>query len=111
MTTGRAFGAGQGLLGAFLLVRPHPISRKIAGGQSTAPTWLVRLLGARLLGQGCWLLVRDSDASLAVGCIIEALHASTMVTAAIVAPRYRRSALTATALATTLVVAGMAARR
>lgn len=110
MNTRRSFGATQGLIGIFLIMRPHRVSRKISRGQSAVPTWLVRLLGARLSCQGCWLMASDSDESLVLGCIVEAVHGSTMVTAAIVAPRYRRSALAAAALAAALLVAGMTSR-
>jgi hypothetical protein len=110
MNPRRTFGATQGLIGVFLVMRPQGVSRKISRGQSTVPTWLARLLGARLLGQGCWLMATDSDESLVIGYIVEAVHGSTMVTAAIVAPRYRRSALAAAGLAAALFVAGIASR-
>jgi hypothetical protein len=63
------------------------------------PRWLIRLFGARLVGQGCLLLLRPTDEVIGLGSAVDALHGTSMLVAAIVKPEYRRSALIAGALA------------
>ena len=80
-----------------------------SGGKGTTPpNWLVRVLGARLLGQGCLLTVRPSDDFVALGTVLDAVHGSTMLAAAFAFPRYRRSAIAAAAVAAISIGVSMA---
>lgn len=99
MNAKRAFGIGQGACGIGLIVFPNTIAVTAAGREQPAPSWLVRVLGVRLLGQGCLLTVRPSDDVIALGIVVDAVHGSTMLAAAFTVRRYRRSAMAAAAVA------------
>jgi hypothetical protein len=106
----RAFGVGQGALGVALLSCPSVIATWTAKGTSAPPTWLVRVLGARLLGQGCWLTAHPSNDVLALGRFVDTIHGSTMLIAAAAKPSYRRSAVSAAGAASVSIVISLAVR-
>jgi hypothetical protein len=94
-----------------MLVAPHLVSTAVAGPEPPAPSWLVRMLGGRLIGQGGLLLVRPTPGVLAVGRAIDILHGSSMLFAATARPAYRRSALTSGAVAAGSVLVSVAVRK
>ncbi len=106
----RTFGAAQAVVAASLLVAPRTVAGTAAGQGRPVPSWMVRLLGARLLCQGCLLVRRPTDTVTSVGTGVEALHGATMLCVAGLYPRDRSTALSAAALASGLVLIGLAAR-
>jgi hypothetical protein len=110
MTLRRSFGFLQALVAAFLLAAPRAVASAVAGSGRSAPSWVVRLLGARLLCQGCLLVRRPTDTVTSIGTGVEALHGATMLCVAGLDPRDRSTALAAAALATGLVLIGLGAR-
>lgn len=110
MNARRIFGISEVAFGAILLAFPSTVAVKAAGREPPAPNWLVRVLGARLVGQGSWLVARTSDDVLAWGALVDAVHGSTMIVAAATQRSYRRSALSAAAVAAVSVAIGMAIR-
>ena len=111
MNAKRAFGIGQGALGTILVAFPKTVSVRTAGRESPPPTWLVRVLGARLLGQGCWLTLHPSNEVLAWGTVIDAVHGSTMLVAAFAERTHRRSALSAAGVAAASIAISTAISR
>ena len=111
MNAKRTFGIGQGVSGVILIAFPDAITGPIAGQEPRPPTWLVRVLGARLLGQGCWLTACPSRHVLAWGTAADALHGSTMLVATVAEQPYRRSALCAAAAAAISIAISTAIRR
>jgi hypothetical protein len=100
-----------GGLGAALLVRPRETVPALCGDAPVPPTALVRVLGARQLAQELVVLAVPSRTVRLVAAATDALHAASMVAAALVWPRFRRPALTSAAIAagSSVRVAPMAA--
>jgi hypothetical protein len=107
----RTYSVVQTLLAVVLLVAPRAVISIAAGGARPAPAWLVRLLGVRLLFQGCLLAKRPTATIVAAEASVEAAHGLTMLGLAHFAPEVRRTALGAAALAGGLVLAGSVAYR
>ena len=111
MNTIRIWGVSQVGLGSLLLIAPRLVSTTVAGPEPAVPSWLVRLLGARLIGQGGLLMARPTSEALAAGRAIDILHGSSMLIAAVAEPAYRRSALTSGAVAAASVLISTVVRR
>ena len=75
----------------------------------TPPTWIMRLLGLRMLVQGILQLTRARRTTFAVCAAVDLTHAATMLVAAQVWPRYRRAALLSAAGAGLSAVVGVTA--
>jgi hypothetical protein len=88
-----------GGVGAALLARPRDVVRAVAGGSAMPPPVIVRVLGARQLVQELVLVAKPSRLVLRGAAATDALHAASMVAAALVRPEYRRPALTSAAIA------------
>lgn len=86
----RAAGAAQVLIGAGILARP---------GAQGAPPAVARVLGVRTVGQGLAVAALADDTAVRLGLASDLLHASTMVAAMAIWPRYRRAAATSAVLA------------
>ncbi len=110
MSIRRIFGAVQAIIAVVLLLAPRFIAAAAAGQGRRVPTWVVRLLGARMLCQGCWLAQKPTNTVLAAGTGIEAVHGATMLCLAGVDPRDRSTALKAAALAAGLVLIDLGMR-
>jgi len=109
MTSRRTFGVLEAFVGALLLMAPRRLAAAAAGPGRPAPSWIVRLLGSRLLGQGCLLVRRPTDTVTSVGRGIEAFHGATMLCLAGLDRRDRSTALNAAGLAFGLVLIGIGA--
>ena len=100
-----ALTVGQGAAGAVMTATPSAAARWSAGGGATPPAWIVRVLGARMTAQAGlvrWIARKhpdDRSRALRAGAVVDALHGASMVMAAAVWPRYRRSALTSAGMA------------
>jgi hypothetical protein len=97
--TGRAVAVADCLLGVLFMLDPARIAALVAGGGTRPEATIIRLLGARMAGQGAVLLVRPTVRMRRLGAFVDAAHASSMVGLALVSPRYRRPAVTSAAIA------------
>ena len=99
----RAVPLLQAVTGALLLARPEALVALVSGDGARPASWIVRVLGARMTGQGCVIAARPHRTLLIAGVAADLAHALSMVWIAREAPRYQRpataSALTAAAFA------------
>jgi hypothetical protein len=96
--------------GALLAARPAATVRAVCGDGPVPPTAVVRVLGARQVLQSLALLTHRSTGVRNGAAAVDALHAASMLTAAVAWPRYRRPALTSAALAAGSAVVTVAGR-
>jgi hypothetical protein len=89
-----------------MVLRPHAVARLASGTGSTPDAAVVRILGGRQLLQGIALLIRPAPLLVIGGLAVDALHAASMVPAAVIWPGYRRAALTSAAVAGGSAVVG-----
>jgi hypothetical protein len=111
MTRWRTYCVTQILVSVVLLVAPRAVVSIVAGGDQQAPAWLARLLGVRLLVQGCLLARRPTPTIVATEASVEAAHGLTMLGLAHYVPEARRTASRAAAVAGGLVLSGLVAYR
>jgi hypothetical protein len=106
-TGARAWGATTAVIGAALVLRPKTSAGLVSSGSSAPNPVIVQVLGGRQLLQGAAVLVRpDGRLLLAVGAIVDVLHAVSMVLVARWWPRYRQPALVSAAAAGVSAAAG-----
>jgi hypothetical protein len=107
---GRAALVARAVWGAGCLVAPAAVGRTIGLASDDRPALLLlRLLGARDLGQAVLAGTAPPPALLRLGAGVDALHAASMVALAAVSREHRRPALTSAALATVWAAATRAA--
>ena len=92
--------------GVLLLGHTDAITGLIAGDQPRPPAWLVRVLGSRLLAQGLLEYTQPRRRVVLACAAVDAVHAASMVMAAITRPAYRRTAAVSAAEATMSAVLG-----
>ena len=102
----RLWAATTAAGGAVMLSRPQPVARLASGSGATPNAAIVRILGARQLLQGIVLLIRPAALLVAGGLVVDVLHATSMVAAAVIWPGYRRAALTSAAVTGASAAAG-----
>ena len=78
------------LWGAAMLVRPGDVIRPVCGGGPEPETWIVRLLGARLVAQHVVTLVHPTRAVVLAGAGVDVLHAASMGLALVRWPGHAR---------------------
>lgn len=78
--------------GAALVSRPAAVIRAV-GGDEAPPSWVVRVLGARLLLQQTAVLIRPTRGPVVAGAALDALHALSTVAVVLRWPAYRRMAV------------------
>ena len=105
-TRARIWGAATAAVGGLTLVRPGPAARLVSGTGPTPETAVVRILGGRQLLQGTAVLIRPAPALIVGAMVVDALHATSMVAAALIWPGYRRAALISAVVAAASAVAG-----
>jgi hypothetical protein len=96
--------------GALLLVSPGTVLRLFGGAdQGVTPRRVMRVLGARHVAQAGaeWAF---GGRARQIGTVVDLLHAATSVGLAIIDPRWRRAALSDTAVTTGFVVLGVSNR-
>jgi len=96
--------------GAILLLLPGRVGDALGAG-TAPPRWLIRLLGARLLGQGLLTGLRRNPLVLRLGSGTDLAHAISMAGVAALAPNYRRAAIASATGAVGTAVAGAALAR
>jgi hypothetical protein len=95
----RALAVVRLLLALLLVARPAQVGRAVAGSDAgPPPSWLVRILGGRLLVESLAEFARPTPAVVRVGAAVDAAHAASML-ALSVAPSHRRAVLTSGAVA------------
>lgn len=67
--------------GTAMLLRPGDVTRLVCGGGPAPDSWIVRLLGARLVVQHVVTLVHPTRTVVLAGAGVDLLHASSMVLA------------------------------
>jgi hypothetical protein len=77
--------------GIALLTRPQQVVDALAPAFPSDRLWLVRALGARLVGQHGAVLVSASPRLVRLGSAVDLVHAATMVPF-VASPRYGRAA-------------------
>jgi hypothetical protein len=77
----RLVAAPWAVWGAAMLVRPGDVTRLVCGGGPAPDSWIVRLLGARLMVQNVVLLVHPTRTVVLAGAGADTLHAASMVLA------------------------------
>jgi hypothetical protein len=95
----RLVGIGRLALAIGLLVRPERCASLVSLGGRCPAGWLIRLLGGRMLVQAGYELASGSRRALRLGAAVDALHAASMLAAAVRWPGYRRVALASAGLA------------
>jgi hypothetical protein len=105
----RALGIAQITAGAAMVIAPRFLSG-LTGGP-VAPTPVVRILGARNIGQGLVTATRADAIALTVGAAVDIAHLASMVVLAAVRPRWRRTAGGSAAIAAASAGAGLALAR
>ncbi len=99
---GRVVIAARVGWGAGCVVAPRAVGRVLGLDPADRRAHrLLRLLGARDLGQAVLPATAPPPALLRLGTAVDALHAASMYALAAISPGYRRPALTAAAIATT----------
>ena len=104
----RAASAALGGIGLGMLVAPAWIVTHLAPGRRAPRSWLVRVLGARTVVQSAVLLATPTRQALQVGAAVDALHAASMVPAALIWPSYRQAATVSGAIASVSVALQLA---
>jgi hypothetical protein len=93
LATVRCLGA------AVLIARPDAVGRAVCGSETVPAAWIIRLLGARLLGQGAAELGWPTRTVVLGGSLVDATHGASMVAATALFPSYRRAAVASAAVA------------
>jgi|tagenome__1003787_1003787.scaffolds.fasta_scaffold20771804_2 hypothetical protein len=88
----RGWVAVQAACGLALAAVPARTAALVCAGRPEPPTWIVRVLGVRLLVQSAWVLQSPNRFRLLGATAVEAVHAASMTGAAALWPRYRWAA-------------------
>jgi hypothetical protein len=105
----RALAAALGVANLFLVARPDAVLSAVAVPPPRPPSWVVRLLGARVVLQEAAVIAVPSR-RLVLGCaVVDGLHATSMALAVIAWPQYRRAAAISAVTAATSAVLEVAA--
>lgn len=75
----RVLSAAGLAAGTLLLIRPESALTRLAPEYPTERLWVVRLLGARLVGQHAAVLAAPRPAVLRAAAAVDLLHAASMV--------------------------------
>jgi hypothetical protein len=86
--------------GAGLLAGPRAMAGLVSGDSAAPPVAIIRALGARRVAQHVLALAAPRRTVVLLSAATDALHAASMVAAAVIWPRYRRSALVSAGVAT-----------
>ncbi len=100
----------RALLGIGLLAWPARLASVASFGDRPPASWLVRLLGARMLAQSAVELAHTNRTVVRLGAAADALHALSMLAVAGRRSGYRHAALVSAAIAAASAAAGLATR-
>lgn len=110
-TAARTWATVTAAVGALTMFRPQAVARLASGTGPTPNTPVVRILGGRLLLQGTAVLIRPTPVLVVGAVAIDVLHATSMIAAALIWPRYRHAAIGSAAVAGVSAAAGALALR
>jgi hypothetical protein len=105
----RVVSGGLAAWGAAQLAFPEQLVRALSPVRSGPPTWVVRLLGARMLAQHAVVVVAPDRPVVALSAAVEGLHAASVLVTAAVMPSCRRAGLVSAGIAGAASLAGMLA--
>lgn len=105
-TAARTWATVTAAAGAVTVFRPHVVARLVGGTSPTPATLVVRMLGGRQVLQGTAVLIRPTPALVTGAAVVDVLHATSMIAAALIWPRYRRAVLGSAAVAAVSAAAG-----
>ncbi|GAB3809255.1 hypothetical protein [Micromonospora zhanjiangensis] len=88
----RTMEAGRAVWGVLLIVAPGAVLRAAGSADRRVARNTMRVLGARHVAQAALSGLRPRRTTVAVGALVDALHAASDVAIAAVDPRYRRIA-------------------
>jgi len=84
--------AAHAAWGLVLLLTPGRAAALVCAGRPEPRSWIVRVLGLRLLVQCAWGLLSPSRARVLTAAGIDAVHAASMAGVAALSPTYRWAA-------------------
>lgn len=104
----RAVSVVLGAGGLTMLLAPSWVVRHVSPGRTAPSSWVIRVLGARSVVQHAAILVSPTRQAVQVGATLDGLHALSMVPAAALWPRFRRTAGVSAGYAVVSAVAQLA---
>ncbi|SDX90295.1 hypothetical protein SAMN05661080_01634 [Modestobacter sp. DSM 44400] len=107
-TATRTLAVVLGAANLALVVAPGEVVTAVASGPVRPPSWVVRLLGARVVLQQLVVFTAPTRRLVLLGVVVDGLHAASMVAAALHWPRQRRVATVSAVSATASAVLGLA---
>lgn len=107
----RWLSAGRAAFAIGLLTRPGRLAGAASLGGPLPPTWLIRLLGARMLVQSGLELVDTDRPVTELGVAVDAVHAASMLAVASRSRHYRRVTLASAVAATASAGVGLVVLR
>ena len=106
----RLLCAARGVWGLLLLVRPRQVSGTLAPDFPANRSWIVRVLGGRVVAESAALLATSDRRVRLAAAGVDVVHAVSML-AFLLSPRYRRAAMiSGGAAAASALVLGASAR-
>ena len=105
----RGLGYAQVAVGTAMVVAPRFVAGLSRG--PVPPTFIVRVLGARQIGQGVLTGTRADATTLTLGAAVDVTHLASMVALALARPRWWRTASASAAVAAGSAAAGLALAR
>lgn len=105
----RALAYTEVAVGAAMVAAPRFVAGLSRG--PVPPASIVRVLGARQIGQGLLTATRADATTLTLGATVDAAHLSSMIALALAHPRWWRTASASGAIAAASAVAGLALAR
>jgi hypothetical protein len=102
----RAVSGALAAWGLAQLAFPEQLVRALAPDHPQPPTWLVRLLGGRILAQYAGVIAAPDRPVVALSATVDGLHAASMLLAAATMPAYRRVTLISAGVSGAAAVAG-----
>ncbi len=106
----RLLAGVTGALGATLMLRPEAVARASSGPDAVPRSWIVRVLGGRMLLQAAVQAARPDRRLVDAGVAVDASHSASMVALATFSRRYRRPASLSAAVAGVSTALGLACR-
>jgi hypothetical protein len=92
-------GISTALCGSILVAFPDQVGQAARGRGVPPASWVVRLLGGRYLAQGSAQLRWPRPSVQRASCVLDTLHATSMVAVAVRRPTYRSAAVASLGLA------------
>lgn len=102
----RAVSGVLAVWGLAQLAFPERLVQLLSPDRPEPRTWVVRLLGARMLAQHILVVVAPVRPVVGLSAAVDAVHAASMLAVAATSPSYRRVSLVSAGIAGAAAVAG-----